>query len=114
MSDGMLHDILEVERQIEADLARERSRAAAWLEQEKEKIDRLAEEEMVCAATTADRDGETKCRLARSAGAERLLAMRRHVRRLKCLSEKRLRQALLQKLPQVLGGDRHDHPDDKS
>ncbi len=111
MNDGMLHDILDIERQIEADLAAERRRAGAWLALRKKEIDHRCGEQLEVAATTACRDGEKRCQAVRAAGAARIRDMRRQARRLKTLSDGILRQVVQRHLPQIIGGVPDDHPD---
>lgn len=111
MSDGMLHDILEVERRIEATLAKERTRAEKWLAAQKVEIDKQTEQALHKAASTACQDGAGRCQNARNAGAARIKEMRQQVRKLKSLSDAELRQALQRHLSRITGEVHHDHPD---
>ena len=111
MGDGMLHDILAIERQIEAEMVQERARAEAWLTGQKEEIDRQTEFALKNAASVACQTGEARCQGARRSGAKRIRAMRRHVRELKSLSDARLRQVLQRHITRVTGGVQHDYPD---
>jgi len=111
MSDGMLHDILEVERRIEGQLARERVRVEAWLAAQKAEIDKQTEQALSEAAAAACQVGAGRCQNARNAGAARIREMRQQVHKLKSLSDKILRQTLQGHLSQITGGVHHDHPD---
>ena len=110
MSDGMLQEILELERQIAAELVEARSRAESWLAEQKEEIDQQAEIEKSKAAAAACCLSEKKCQSARREEAERLVAMRRQVRRLRNLPDAALQEVLNHQLLRVLGG-RDDYPD---
>lgn len=111
MGDGMLHDILAIERQIASKLEQERDRARAWLAEQKQEIDRQAEQALQAASRVACQAGETRCQGARRRGAERLCAMRRTVRQLKALPDESLRQALQGHLKQLTARGDDDHPD---
>jgi len=111
MGDGMLHDILAIERQIEEELSREKDRAKTWLAEQKEAIDRQAEQALLDARQNACQAGETRCQLARQRGAESLRAMRCLVRRLRALSDESLRQVLQGAVTQLTAGRDDDHPD---
>ena len=111
MSDGMLHDILEVERRIEEQLAKERVRVEEWLAAQKAEIDKLTEQAQREAAAAACQVGAGRCQNARNDGAARIREMRQQVRKLKSLSDAVLRQTLQRHLSLVTGGVHHDHPD---
>ena len=111
MGDGMLRDILDIERQIEAELKAERARVDAWLEAEKEGIDRQVEEQLQTVASEACRDSESRCQQARDDGAERIRDLRRKLRSLKSISDDQLGQLVRTYLPQVTGAESHDHQD---
>jgi len=107
----MLHDILELERQIENDLVRERSRLEAWVQEQKEAIDRQVEQKVIAASSDASRSGENKCSRARKEAAARLRRMRHHLRQLRALPDSTLVEQINKRMPLILGEDRHDHPD---
>lgn len=111
MSDGMLHDILEVERRIEEKLAQERMRAEEWLAAQIDEIDQQTEQALREAATAACQVGAGRCQNARNDGAARIRKMRQQTRKLKSLSDAELRQALRRHLSRVTGEVHHDHPD---
>ncbi len=111
MSDGMLHDILEVERRIEEQLAQERMRAEEWLAAQKDEIDQQTEQALREAASTACQVGAGRCQNARNAGAARIREMRQQARKLRSLSDAMLRQTLQRHLSLITGGVHHDHPD---
>ena len=111
MSDGMLQDIIDIERQIEADLVVERDKANKWLDQQKAQIDQQAEQDIEMSSSTAARNSQDRCQSARAAGADRIREMRRHVRQVKAVTDAELRQIVQRHLAQIIGGVRHDHPD---
>jgi hypothetical protein len=111
MSDGMLHDILEVERRIEEQLARERVRAEEWLAAQKAEIDQQTKQALGEAAAAACQVGAGRCQSARNDGAARIREMRQQVGMLRALSDAMLRQTLQRHLSLVTGGVHHDHPD---
>ena len=96
MGDGMLRDILDIERQIEAELEEVRIKTRTWLEEQKREVGQA---------------GQSMCQDARQRGAERLRAMRRQVRRLTALSDETLQRALQGCVEQLTSGGQDDHPD---
>ena len=111
MGDGMLRDILDIERQIEAELEEVRVKTRTWLEEQKLEIDRQAETALQEAEQNACQAGQSMCQDARRRGAERLRAMRRQVRRLTMLSDESLQQALRGYVEQLTSGGHDDHQD---
>lgn len=110
MSDGMLQEILAIERQIVAELTEARFLTESWLAEQKEEIDQQAEIEKGKAAALAGRLSEKKCQSARSEEAERLVTMRNQVRQLRNLPDELLQKVLSKQLFRVLGGC-DDYPD---
>jgi hypothetical protein len=103
MGDGMLRDILEIERQIEAELAQERQKAETWLVEQKAEVDRQAQAALQEVEKKACQTGQDRCQGARQRGAQRLRAMRRKVRQLKALPDASLRQTLQNIIDQLTG-----------
>ena len=101
MSDDMLHDILEIERRIEAELAKERAQAEKWSAEQKSEIDKQTEKAMREAASVACQEGAGRCQVARTNGAARIRAMRQQVRKLKALPDVTLKQALKRHLSRI-------------
>ena len=114
MSDGILKDVLKLEKQIEADLSREQERADAWCS----RACRLVDEEMNCAQTegtqTFERQGIEAVRSARRSAAAALRRERLWLRRLASLDDDSLLPLLDRQLIRVITGRDDDCPDDQS
>jgi len=114
MSDGILKDVLELEKQIEIELSREQDRAEAWYT----RACQLVDEELSCTQeddthSTELQSIEAVC-TARSVAAEELRRERRLAKALAALADEALLPLLDQQLKAVLTGRDHDCPDDQS
>lgn len=114
MSDGMLRDIVEIERQIEADLKVERARAESWVEEQKNEIDHLSDQELARVTSKASISGENRCQVTRDTAARQLRTMRSYVRLLYSTPDMMLRQVVQRYLLQIMSGVHHDHTDEQT
>lgn len=114
MKDGLLDDIIHLEKQIQAEVAAEETRAAAWRDRELAALDAAAtrlkatEEQRLDRALSAARD-----KLRREADALESSAADA-CRRLESLDDDVLRRVLHRHLPSLLPGGDHDHPHGES
>ena len=114
MKDGLLDEIIHLEKRIQAEVAAEETRAAAWRDREiaalgaKTARKRAAEEARLERAMTKVRD-----KLRREAAALESTAAE-SCRRLESLDDEALRQVLRKHLPSLLPGGDHDHPHGES
>lgn len=110
MRDGLLDEIIHLENRIQAEVAAEETRAAAWSERELATLDakmareRLEEEAHLERAMTKVGD-----RLRREA-ADLEATAAESCRRLESLDDEALRRVLRKHLPCLLPGGDHDHP----
>lgn len=113
MSDGILKDVLQLEKQIEIDLAREQDRAEAWFTRSCQLVDA----EMSCTREDDTHSTELQSldavRTARNAAAAELRRERRRAKDLAGLADEALLPLLDQQLKEVLTGRDHDCPDDQ-
>ena len=114
MSDGILQEVLQLEKQIETALAQEQVRAEAWLAETCQSIDR----ELGCEQTkddlTYEKQGIEALQAARNKAARKLRYERHRARTLIGLPNDRLLTLLDGRLETVLTGRDDDCPDDKS
>ena len=110
MTDGLLENIIQLEKQIQADVAREQERAEEWQSRQ------LAELEESLAIAHAEE--EDRCRQALS---DQSTVVQREVdqikaetkdwcKRLAALDDESLNGVLKRKLAEILPGGDHDHP----
>ena len=114
MSDGILKEVLQLEKQIEATLAQEQARAETWLAETRRSI----ELELSREQTRHDRDYEQQrsaaLHAARKMAAQKLRRERHRARTLAGLSNVSLLPLLDAQLQTVLTGRDNDCPDDQS
>ena len=114
MSDGILKEVLQLEKKIEAALAEEQARAEAWLAETCREID----QELSCEQTQDDRSYEQQSAVAlqaaRNNAAQQLRRERQRARTLTGLPNDRLLRLLDGRLQTVLTGRDDDCPDDQS
>lgn len=114
MSDRLLTSILELEKRLQGEVARETARAGAWRERElaalagsaataQQQLERWGDEQASAARRTAEAEGEQLKAAAAARGA-----------RLAAVSESFLEELLRERLAMLLPEDGHDHPDGKS
>lgn len=114
MTDGILKEVLQLEQQIEAELAREQKQAESWLAETCRTIDRESRGEQ----TENDRNYEQREHEALQADRNRAAKQLRHeryqARTLVGMSNDILLPLLLDRLQVVITGRDDDRPDDQS
>ena len=110
MTDGLLENIIQLEKQIQAEVADEQARAAAWQAREMSVL-----QEALAAAQTGEEQrhrhllADTKTQLLRE-GTAMEAASAAWCRRLAELAETTLSSVLKRHLAAILPGGDHDHP----
>lgn len=114
MTDGLLAEIILLEKELQASLSAEEQRCRAWRDRELAQLDRALDE----AREAADGSGQRRIEQARVAAeqeAEELLRRTRlWCRVVDTLSEKTLRDSLRRHLAEVLPEVSDDHPHGES
>ena len=114
MTDGLLENIIQLEKQIQANVAAEQTRAEQWQEREL-----AALENSLAAARSATEErrkqalSEKKAELLRE-GADLEAAAKDWCQRLEKLEDTILEEVLKRHLAGVLPGGDHDHPHGQS
>ena len=114
MTDGILKEVLQLEQQIEAELAREQKQAESWLAEACLTIDR----ELSGEQTENDRNDEQReldaLKMARNQAVQKLRHERYRARTLIDMPNDNLLPLLLDRLQVVMNGRNDDRPDDQS
>ena len=114
MSDGLLENIIQLEKQIQLEVAAERARAEAWQQREQAAIDRSFDSAMT-AEELRSKQALVEIRAAlQSEGAALEASSAAWCQRLSQLDEVTLREVLKRHLAAILPGGDHDHPDGQS
>ena len=114
MTDGLLENIIQLEKQIQAEVAEEQERAKTWQERELAQLDQKLE--------TARANEEERCRQTLT---EQNTAVHQDVAKIKAetdawckrlaeLDDATLSRVLKRKLAAILPGGDHDHPHGQS
>jgi hypothetical protein len=114
MSDGILKDVLQLEKKIETALDQERERAASWLAEACRTIDSDVNMKQLDHDLEIERQGTEALYTTRRTVAQKLRRERQWARSLAELSEERLVNLLKDRLKPVLTGSDDDCPDDQS
>lgn len=114
MGDGILKEVLQLEQEIEADLADEQARAEAWLAEACRAVDRDLSGEQQDEDLASEQKSAAAIRTARDRAAGRLRRERQWAKALVGMSSDRLSALLDSRLQPVLTGRDDDCPDDKS
>ena len=110
MTDGLLENIIQLEKQIQANVAKEQVRAGQWQERELATLEsslvetRTAIEEQ-CKQALIKKKEQLLCE-----GADLEAAAKDWCKRLEKLGDSTLKEVLKQHLAGVLPGGDHDHP----
>jgi len=110
MTDGLLENIIQLEKQVQANVAAERARAEQWQKRELAALETSLVAER--SATEEQREQvlkEKKAALLRE-GADLEAAAKDWCQRLETLEETTLENVLKRHLAVVLPGGDHDHP----
>ena len=114
MSDGILKEVLQLERKIEAALEQERERAATWLADACRAIDSDVNIEQQEHGLQIERQGTEAIYTTRRTVAQKLRRERKWAETLAELPEDTLLTLLKDRLKLVLTGRDDDCPDDQS
>lgn len=110
MTDGLLENIIQLEKQIQSEVADEQVRAAAWQAREMSAMqDALEKTRLIEEQRRRQSLAEKKAAIERE-GAALEAASSAWCQRLADLDETRLRDALKWHLAAILPGGDHDHP----
>ena len=114
MTDGLLENIIQLEKRIQLEVTAERARAEAWQQRELAAIESslaaaLSAEEERCRQMLAEKKAELQ-----SEGAELEATSSAWCQRLSKLDDATLRDLLKRHLAAILPGGDHDHPHGQS
>ncbi|MDT8440178.1 MAG: hypothetical protein RQ723_00780 [Desulfuromonadales bacterium] len=114
MTDGLLAEIILLEKKLQADLAAEEERCRVWRDRELALLD----QELAAARQATDRSGEASSEQARSVAREEAAALLRRTKRwcqcLEGLKDADVRDSLSRHLRGVLPEASRDHPHGES
>ena len=114
MDDGILKEVLQLEKKIEVELARERQQAELWLAETCRAIDHELSCEQTQSASSFEQQETEALQAARRRAAQKLRGERNRARTLAGLSTEERQKLLQDRLTIVLTGRDNDRPDDKS
>lgn len=114
MDDGILKEVLQLEKKIEEELAQERQQAELWLAETCRAIDHELSCEQTDSTSRFEQQESEALQSARGKAAQKLRNERNRARALAGLSTEVRQQLLEGRLTTVLTGSDNDRPDDKS
>ena len=110
MTDGLLENIITLEKEIQADVAEEEARARTWQERELVKLDHLLNKAEARENERRQQEIAKQEAIMQHDAAEIKTAAKAWCKRLKELDDAALSEVLKEKLATILPRGDHDHP----